>query len=82
MKYFEAYEARRNLYKKVLPGTLWRNKAAVGFTILVESVDYESKTISGRFNGRRMTGLDPIEWLRMTGLDPIEWLLRFYELES
>jgi hypothetical protein len=49
MNYFQQYEARRSLYKKVQPGSVWksRSKAFNSTYITISSVDYEK----GRING-------------------------------
>jgi len=63
MKYFQEYESRRNLYKKVQPNTLWKSKNIRGITFLVKSIDLNKKTVSGLFCGRHTSGLEPIKWL-------------------
>jgi hypothetical protein len=48
MSYFQQYEARRNLYKKVKPGSVWKYKAGnYNNIITISSVDYETGRIYG-----------------------------------
>lgn len=65
MKYFEAYEAKRNLHKKVKPGTVWVPKNSILFDCLlyVESVILERQTIDGTWGVTKLTGNDSIKWL-------------------
>lgn len=72
MKYFEAYEAKRNLHKKVKPGTVWRPNSSRSLhhcLLYVESVNLESQTIGGMFNG-----------IKLCGRDSIKWLVKYYDL--
>ena len=71
MNYFQEYEARRSLYKKVKPGSVWKYKAGTYNIITISSVDYETGRIYGTWKRLGIMG-----HLGTT----IKWLLNNYYL--
>jgi len=67
MSYFQQYEERRSLYKKVKPGSVWKNKAGTYNIITISSVDYKKGRIYGT-------------WKRLCLGTTIKWLLNNYYL--
>lgn len=71
MSYFQLYEMRRNLYKKIQPGSVW--KSSKGYcTIVISSVYPTEGKIDGTFDSPNLGGY--------TFKDTINWLLRNYRL--
>jgi hypothetical protein len=66
MSYFQEYEARKRLYEKVKPGSVWAGPCG---DIVISSVNFSRGTINGTWNS-----------MHLNGRDTIKWLLRHYKL--
>jgi hypothetical protein len=62
MSYFQLYEKKRNRYKQVQPGSVWKSNSG-SFYIRITSVDLSRGTINGTWNYTTLSGNDKIEWL-------------------
>ena len=69
MNYFQQYEARKSLYKKVKPGSVWKNKGNTS-VIIISSVNLSRGTINGKWGYPGS----------IRHLHTIKWLLKYYKL--
>jgi hypothetical protein len=70
MSYFQLYEKKRNLYKKVQPGSVWKNEK-FNTIVIISSVNHSRGTINGTWNLHPLSGNDSIEWL-LRHYNPVE----------
>ena len=62
MSYFQLYEKKRNRYKQIQPGSVWKGSGC-GYTVVISSVNLSRGTINGTWNNLTLSGNDTIEWL-------------------
>lgn len=70
MSYFQLYEKKRNRYKKIQPGSVWKNET-FNSIIIISSVNHSRGTINGTWNLYPLSGNDSIEWL-LRQYNPVE----------
>ena len=62
MSLFQLYEKKRNRYKQIQPGSVWKSNTE-SYIIRITSVNLSRGTINGTWNYTTLGGNDSIEWL-------------------
>jgi len=60
MSYFQLYEERRNRYKSITPGSVWKNFTG-RYTVVISSVNLSKGTIEGTWESTPLKS--NINWL-------------------